>query len=234
MNRIELLRELAGRPTFNSAHFRSVTGEDRAYAAVHLWRLREAGHVAALRRDRFTVQSSPLSVASHVVWPSYISMWSALRHWELTEQVPRAVWVVTTRRVEDIEFRGTPIQFIRSDPRRFFGYTKVELDGWQGFMAEPEKALLDGLIFRRVPVAEIAAALSRSPRRWSSRKLASWALRLRSAALCKRVGYLMESVGADPEPRLLRQVDATWTPLDWSAPAEGRRDTRWRLVVNTR
>ena len=231
--RVELLRELANQTVFSTAQFRALTGETEASARVHLMRLRRSGEVHSLWRDRFTVHDDPWLVASHIVWPSYISLWSAFRHHGMTTQVPGAVWVVTSARAHDTDLGGREIRFVTTKPKAMFGYRKEWYRGFEVFIAEPEKAIIDALLLRRLPFWAVREALQ-VPRAIRRDRLVGMARRTGNGAVAKRVGYLLEESGYGALDRLRDLVHRDWTLLDWAMPASGRRDARWRLVVNAR
>lgn len=58
-----------------------------------------------------------------------------------------------------------------------------------------------------------------------------YAERLGRNSVKKRMGYLFEHVrGLDLEE--LRVTDRNYPALDLTGPAEGEKDTRWRVTVN--
>lgn len=158
MKKIELLRELGKIPTFNNKRVRELMGKDNRYTWLVVHRLKKEGLIREIERDKYTVHDDPLLVASSLTWPSYISCWAALRHHDLTEQLPTAIHVVTTRsrKRREVAFGGARIVFIRTKPRCFFGFEKIQRDGLDVFVAESEKALIDSALFRQVSFSELA------------------------------------------------------------------------------
>ncbi len=88
----------------------------------------------------YTGIANEYEVASRVIFPSYISLISALRFHNLTEQIPHIIFVMSSVQHRPIsDLNGFGVQFKRLKKRLFYGYGKV--DGV--YVAEPEKAVID-------------------------------------------------------------------------------------------
>ena len=125
-------------------------------------------------------------VASRIYWPSYISFWTALSFHGLTDQLPRTVYVVNTQNSSEIEFRDHRVDFVRLKPSYVFGYEKED-----GFMAEPEKAVIDSLHLPRYSggITEVEKALGKN---LDFEKLRYYAEKMGISSVKKRLKYLME------------------------------------------
>lgn len=236
MKTIELLKKLEKYAVFDLSIFRQLAGADGAYARLSLHRLKEKGYVSELMRNRYTAQKDPLVVASRIVWPSYISLWSAIRHYNLTEQLPHDVWVITTRKSsrKDIRFGGAKIIFVHTKPKHFFGYTKAMIGGFETFVAEPEKAIIDGMLFRKISFSELASIIRGNiGRRLHAKKLASFAIETGNKSLVKRLGYLLDALGMDYHSKLKKSIDNAFVPLEYAMRPTGEKDKKWRVIKNT-
>jgi len=234
MKKIALLRELARYPVFGNRKLEEITGKPRAYTKLVIYRMKREGLIKEVERDRYTVYDDPLIVASHVVWPSYISCWAALRHHNLTEQLPTAVHVVTTRsrKRREISFGQGRIVFIRTTPPRFFGFMKNRLDSVDVFIAEPEKALIDSALFRVVSFSEITDILQKSVDSIDVERLVNHLIRIGDRACAKRFGYSLERIGIKTWDRLRGFAGGGYIRLDYFRPPAGRRDERWMVIDN--
>ena len=234
MKKLELLRELGKTPTFNNKRVRELMGKDSRYTWLVVHRLKKEGLIREIERDKYTVHDDPLLVASSLTWPSYISCWAALRHHDLTEQLPTAIHVVTTRsrKRREVAFGGARIVFIRTKPRCFFGFEKIQRDGLDVFVAEPEKALIDSALFRHVSFSELADMTRKNFKSIDVGKLIDHLLKIGDSTLAKRFGFLLERLGAKTHGKLKKFVGRSYTALDYSIPAEGRRDERWMVIDN--
>lgn len=75
----------------------------------------------ATRRRTRTKQPKDVTALQHDE-----AYWSALHHWNLTEQVPRVTFVQTTARKFDRrkEVLGLRFRFVTVTPRKFFGFRR--------------------------------------------------------------------------------------------------------------
>ena len=234
MKKIELLRELTKYPVFDNKRVRALTGKSGAYAKLFVYRWKKEGLIKEIERDKYTVHEDPLLIASNLTWPSYISGWAALRHHNLTEQLPTAIHVVTTRarKQRKIEFGAARIVFIRVKPRSFFGFEKIQLGGLDVFMAEPEKALIDSALLRQASFSEVADVTRSNLKSLDVGKLVDHLLKIENGALARRFGYLLEKLGAKAQGKLRKFVGRSYTRLDYAMPAEGKKDERWMVMDN--
>lgn len=232
---IRVLKRLERYSTFDVATVAGIIGKDTAYAKVYLSRLKERGLVQRLQRNVYTVQSDPLVVASRVTWPSYISLWAALRYHNLTEQLPTKISVLTTsaKGLRYIFMVNTEIVFERIRPVHLFGFSKVRVGDFEVFMAEPEKAMIDAVLLRRISVSEIYSILKENLKTLSTGRLQDYALRTRNKALAKRFGWMLESLGCGAR-NLRKMAYKTPIPLDYARPPSGKKDLKWGLIINVR
>lgn len=235
MKILQLLKRLEMYPTFNVDIVANIIGKNTTYVKVYLNRLKNRGVVQQLQRNVYTVQDDPLIIASRIVWPSYMSLWAALRYHNLTEQIPNKISVVTTRAKsrESISLTNMTIIFERVRPKWFFGFSKIKINDFEIFMAEPEKALIDGVLLKRISVTEIYSILSENLKHLSSEKIIDYVLRIQNKALAKRFGWMLSSLGCKNAKKLKRITYRTIIPFDYSRPASGREDKKWGVIVNT-
>lgn len=234
MKTLQVLKRLEAYPTFNINIVANIIGKDPAYAKVYLNRLKKRGIVQKLQRNVYTVLTDPLIIASRIAWPSYISLWAALRYHNLTEQMPNEISVVTTRikSRRSISIMNTTIVFERIRPLYFFGYSKIRIKDFEIFMAEPEKALIDAVLLKRISISEIYSILRLDLKNISSEKLTDYILRTGSKAVAKRFGWMLNSLGCDAAEKLEPLTYKTMMPLDYARPVSGMKDGKWGIVVN--
>lgn len=128
---------------------------DRLYPLLNY--LVKRGILIRIKGGLYTIYRDPEKVSSYILQPSYISLFYALHEQGFMEQVPRAIHIVTTRRIikKELEFFGELIVFYRIKPLLFYGYRRVLKDKVAVLMAYPEKALLDVMYFYGVKVLRI-------------------------------------------------------------------------------
>jgi len=163
VNRIQLLKELEKYPVFTSKTIADITGKEKKYANLILFRLKKTGEITMLERDKYTSHKELMVIATHMSWPSYISGWAALQYYHLTEQLPFCIEVMTTRARKRrlLEFNFGRIKFIRTSSKNMFGYKKEQYRGFEIFMAEKEKAIADCYAFNLVSKNELEDIISR-------------------------------------------------------------------------
>ena len=234
MEALKVLKRLEEYPTFNVTTIASIIGKDAAYAKVYLNRLKNKGIVQQLQRNVYTVQDDPLVIASHVVWPSYISLWAALRYHNLTEQIPNKISVVTTRAKNrrSISTKNTMIIFERIRPSCFFGFSKIRIRDFEIFMAEPEKALIDAILLKRISTTEVYSMLKVNLNAVSVERIVNYVKRTQHRSLAKRFGWMLNSLGYKTAEELEKMTYKTMIPLDYSRPVSGREDKKWGIIVN--
>ncbi len=192
-------------PVFTTADAAALLKTPRSHASQTLRRLAAAGHLVPLARGRWGTPGKlePFALPEYLTapLPAYVSLYSAMFHHGMIEQIPTVVYAVTLARARR---RATPLAMVdlrHVNPSFFFGY---ESHGRRGIkIAVPEKALLDALY--------LAAGRSRGfgafpeielPKTFSIRTARSMLARIPSAALRGRVEARLEAVlaGAREQP----------------------------------
>lgn len=187
--------------------------------------------------------ADPWAVAAKSFAPCYIGGWTALNHWELTEQLFRTVVVFTATalRRKEQEIQGTTFRLRRIAEDRLFGTKTV----WRGKspvkVSDPERTLVDVLDKPDTGggirhVADCIEEWLRSDRSEVS-KLLAYAEQLGNGTVFKRLGYLLEARGVE-ESKLVEacaeRMSTGLSALDPSSASKGKIMRRWRLRVNAR
>jgi predicted transcriptional regulator of viral defense system len=149
-------------------------------------------------------------IASCLIDPYYIGFRSALSYYGYTEQVSRIVFIASTHRKmkPELDISGVTYRFVHMTERKFFGDTKVVLDGYGIRISEPEKTIVDCLDRLEYcgGVPEVAKALSYGRDEFDLAKMAHYAVENGNKAVVKRLGYLLELLNfeADNAINILR------------------------------
>lgn len=204
------------------------------YLRLFLHRLKRKKVILSIEKNKYTLCKDPLVVASHVVWPSYISGWAALRYYNLTEQLPNTIEIVTSkkRRKRTLFFQEMRFKFITTKPALLFGFTKIIRDEKELFIAEPEKALLDAALFKSMSLSEIKDIILLHFSRLHKDKLITYLLKIGNKSLMKRFGYLLDQAGKDYYPRLHHHLDHNFISFDYALPQKGNKNAKWRIIDN--
>jgi predicted transcriptional regulator of viral defense system len=226
-------------------------GIDAKTAAMKLARWADQGWLRRVRRGVYIPvpldaenpkawTEDALIVAAGVWSPCYFTGWTAANHWGLSEQVFRTVVLKTTNRVRKsrIEMLDHDYLVAHTDKDRLsWGMDSVWQDGVRLTYADSARTVIDILDAPRLGggirhAAEILAAYldDRDPDR-----LIDYGDRLGNRTVFKRLGYLVEAIGAD-HPRLIeacrQRLSAGPSMLDPDGPRDGRRVREWNLRAN--
>lgn len=234
MNRVEILKELEKYIIFNLDVVKNIVKKDTEYTKLFLHRLKKSNFIFQIEKNKYTVHKNAFLIASHIVWPSYISLWSALRYHNLTEQIPHSIWVVTPakKRKKVIKYFDTEIIFVSIKPVYFFGFKKINFNGFETFIAEPEKAVMDGLLFKKLSVSEIYSIIKNNIKIIRTKKLIDFAIETKNKALIKRLGFLLDKIGVDYYEKLKRYICPTYTRVECSLPPKGKKNEKWKVIEN--
>jgi len=192
--------------------------------------------------DRTWSEESYL-IASSLARPSAIAYWSAIRHWNWTEQIPRIVYVQTTQRKKQTRrmILGVHYEFVTVNPKKFYGNTREWRQGKPVLITSREKTLLDSAddIERAGGIEEVGKAIRNGVPEVAWKGLDEHVQRFPNKAAVKRLGFLIETLVPDLPGgaqqylgRWRRLLSAGTAYLDPGGRKTGRIDTRWRVKVN--
>ena len=132
------------------------------YSKKLLHTLAKSGKIRSIEKGKYTCLDDAVAVAAYITRPSYLSLWTAMSIRNLTDQVPFAIEVVTSRRRfrNRIEFSGTPIIFHTASPKLMFGYENII---WKGNIRVPvasrEKIIIDAIYIGGISEEEVIPIL---------------------------------------------------------------------------
>ncbi len=237
---------------FSADQAAEALGMDPAGASRLLGYLARRGWLSRVRRGVYVAVpldarrsgewiEDPWVVAERVFAPCYIGGWSACEHWDFTEQVFRAVLVVTAKRVRerDVEMQGLAFHLTVRPEHAHFGTVAA----WRGqtrvALSDPSRTIVDVLDDPRLgggirTVADVLREYLASTHR-DDMLLVAYGDRVGNRALFKRLGYLIEWLGADAAELLSACRDrrsAGVVKLDPAVKTPGRIVRRWGLRVN--
>lgn len=211
MNEKAFLGIVSRLPVFSARQVGALVGA--GYAKVYLYRLARRGSVTRLGRGLYTVHEDPMVWATHIRYPSYISLWRAFNHHGATTQLPAVIEVMAARggSLQNVELIRTGA---------LWGFSAITYGDFRIFMADLEKAVLDAAWTGRVPAEDIVRAIHRC----DAGKLERYALRM-DVATMKKAGYLAQEAGFKL-PRLRRRAlrDRNYVRL-----AGARAGNGWRV-----
>ncbi len=228
-NVYESLRRYA---VFDTKILNYFLNKSQGYANLFRYRLKKNFKLFKIEKNKYTFYNDPFLIASRIIWPSYISCWSALSFHKMTEQIPQTVQVITVKNKKQIKFLYTKIQFIKIKKENFFGFEKVDYSNFEIFISDKEKTLIDCLLLKEVSFSEIKYILNENIKILNVNKIIRYLKIINNSSLTKRFGFLLENLGYDTYKRLKNNIDLTYTLLNYSKPNEGKKDRKWRLILN--
>lgn len=229
MNTIELLKILREYPLFTLNDIAKVINKEPDYVKTLIYRLRKRDLVYRIERNKYTIHSDVFIFASYIYYPSYISLWTALRYYNLTEQLPRKIYVMTPRSKKYVKLKDVSIEFIKT--KHFFGFKKERYMDFDIFVAELEKVVIDSLLTKKVPLDEIIRAIKVG--QLDKNKIVEYAIKIKNKALIKRLGFILEESSFNCE-KLKKFVDNNYVVLDFSLRKEGKKNKKWKIIDNRR
>lgn len=223
-------------------------------------KLAQSGWIEILKRGTYAVKSPlysadipPFAIAQALVYPMAISHWSALAHHGFTTQNPTMIQASTPIKIVTPEMRqgkayrprgraswrafDLEFEFIYVKKDWFWGFQKQWVNSWaQVDITDRERTFLD-LIVRpelfggiRAVIEILESALAHI----DLNRLVAYALRYDVGAVIKRLGWLLERMGADANLLLpLRTYPVTGTILlDPTQPRSEKTDSSWQINEN--
>ncbi len=176
-------------------------------------------------------------IASHLVEPYYIGYWSALNHHGLTEQIPRTTFIATTKPKLSLEILGAGYQFVRIEKRKFFGFEKIDIEGWKINISSPEKTIADCLDHPEHcgGIDEIARSIYFNHEELDLEKVYTCAEKMGNLTILKRLGYILEATGLfEKYSNLFTHFKPSkgYPALDPLSIRKGKHNSKWGLLVN--
>ena len=133
---------------FTPQKFQDVFGVPKKTAITFIGRNLNSGLFTKLRNNYYQVKDSNPSlyyIGNKLYQPSYVSLATALAHYNVIPEVIYAITSVTTKATQEFETPGTIFTYSKIKQAAFTGYKAVRMEGTTVLLAEVEKALADYL-----------------------------------------------------------------------------------------
>lgn len=228
---IDVYEKLKKYLVFDNQIINNFVNKRNAYANLFGYRLRNNFKIFEIERNKYTLYDDPFLVSSRIIWPSYISCLSALNFYKMTAQIPQRITVISTKNKKQIKVFNTIIKFIKTKNKNLFGFEKIKYRDFEIFIADREKAILDCLLFKKISISEIKEILSEN-KNLNINKIIKYLKKIDNSSLTKRIGFLLENLGYKLYNKLKEDIDLTYVLLDYSKLNKGKKDKKWRLILN--
>ena len=229
MDQHQILANLraTGLYVFSVGDLARVAGVKRDAASVYVHRMKSTGLVHAVERGKFAIDGDPFVVSTQLVVPSYVSFTTALYLHGRMEQVIDKIMVVTSRSKSGIRFMDMDIRFVKFDPKRVYGYRRVEKGESHVMLADLEKAVIDCLYLPRyASVSLVHEALKDG---FEQDLLEEYTQKMGIEAVIRRCGFLLEHLGMKTK---LEPNTKTPYKLNPTISKKGDYNSRWKIYIN--
>ena len=161
---------------------------NESYSNYFIRELKKGNLIRVKRGYYAEPKNSIYEISSNIIYPSYISLFSALNYYKITDQMPNIIQVICTKQKKEIKFNNYNIKFIKVKPRWMFGIKREN----NVFIATQEKLILDALKFQNEMgnFDEVIELIKKSEIKKD--KIISYLLLAEEKSLIKRIGYLLE------------------------------------------
>lgn len=149
--------------------------EKKANLKREISRWKESGRLYSLKRGLYELtyprdfNIPDMYVANVLYSPSYISLETALSHYSIIPEVSMAVASITTKPTRRFRNKHGLFVYRTVNPLAFGGYYILKSGGFDVHIAEPEKALVDFLYFKKYHDKKFDLAQERLDQRLISR-----------------------------------------------------------------
>ncbi len=189
--------------------------------------LKKKKAIKSIGKRKFSLyETNEFEIASELNFPSYISFWSALNYYNFSDNNPKKIFIATTKYSKEIY----PFKYITLSKKRFFGYVSIG----KITIAEKEKAIIDCILFPKYSggIREIKKAMAVSVKLINKKKLIDYALKLKSKAVIRRLGFLLENLGFKNLKNLEKKIGRGYELLDPTLEKKNNLNKKWLLDVN--
>lgn len=179
-----------------------------------LYRLKRKGRVEEIERGKYLLVPAragyepswsevPLLLVPHLIDTYYVGFWTALNYWGMTEQVPRTMFIATTKRRRDVQYGPTKFEFVTLAKRKFFGFVREAITGGSFTISSREKTIVDCLLYPRYcgGLEEAVKGI------WNGRKdlnfetLLDFSKRIGVSVVERRLGYVLDVLQIEKKMR---------------------------------
>lgn len=152
LNLFELEKRFSTRnlPIFTAREIMAVFEVEKRAVDAFLFYNVKKGAVIRLKAGLFTLSRFPASeyaIANRLYMPSYISLDTALSHYNLIPEIVYAITSVTTKATREFDAMNLLFSYRRIKKEAFTGYILEATKGGNVYLATPEKAVADFLYF---------------------------------------------------------------------------------------
>ena len=211
-------------PVFSLADISQIVS-GKEYAKKLLRKMVLYDEIKRIKKNIYTFYDDPFLISTFINKPSYISSVSALSYHKIISQIPKDIFCFTLKKEKNINFTSE-IKFIQT--KYFFGFDDLEYLNFKIPIATPEKAIIDSIGL--VPISLMEEAFENI----NINKMLEYLKKIKKSSILKRIGYLLEEHNLDIYKKIKKYINNKYIYLDPLAKKYGKRDKRWKLIINTK
>lgn len=247
-NKLIMDLEKTDKTIFTIEDAKEILGQEGSNVKKVIYRLKKKNRITSIERGKYILSPARAGIegfwSEHVynIVPAildeyYISYWSALNYWEMTDQLPKTTYVACKRSKEPLEVKGQKIKFVRLDPKKFYGYTEDSMNDQPFNIATMEKTIVDSLdkLEYSGGVKTVSKALESNRTEINLESLVETVNRFPNQSVKRRLGYLLENSNLLTS-RLERSLKEEFQGYRWLDYTEGKQkfeyEKKWGLKVN--
>jgi len=206
--------EKEGKRVLSIADAKRILGASEASVWNVIYRLKRKSRIEEIEKGKYLLiparagykgswSEIPFLLVPHLIDIYYIGFWSALNYYGMTEQVPRTVFVATTKRKRDVEYGPTKFEFVTLSRKRFFGFVEESIAGSRFNISSREKSVVDCLLYPRYcgGIDEVVKAMWNARRELDFAKVLEFSKRVGVDVVMRRLGYILELLGVEKSVR---------------------------------
>ncbi len=179
-------------------------------------------------------------LASNLISPSAVAYWSALRYWNMTEQIPMVQFIQTPKRKRAITIQGVEFKFIHITDRYFFGVSSRKINNVSIKVTDREKTIIDAASRPDLSggIIQLAQAMMSSADSIDWEKFDRYLIQWGGGVVAKRIGYIVETLPISiptRDSKVTRWQAMISKGISQLEPGIGRSgpiSTRWQLQIN--
>jgi len=203
------------------------TNKASAYNIVKALKNKKA--IEILKNGVFALKGTDeFLIATSLNWPSYISFWTALNYYGFSDNMPKIIFLASTRYHKQVK----SFKYVTISKQRFFGY--LNINGI--IIAEKEKAIIDSLMLPKYSggISEIKKCLQVALKKIDISKLITYALKISSKSVIRRLGFLLEGfeIKENKLKLLLKNIGNGYELLDPALKKKNNLNKKWLLDIN--
>jgi predicted transcriptional regulator of viral defense system len=209
--------------------------KNRIHNTLHT--LQQKNLIKRIKRNQYiiaeTLNEKIYAISTELIKPSYISFWTALSYYGFTEQQIKAIQIISTKQIKNININSYPIHATTYTTKKFYGYQKIE----NFIIATPEKTIIDSLYQPNKcgGFNEYIKNLQNAWKQLDQKKLFEYLIRFDNKSLISRIGFLIDQLQLEKNnflEKLQEHKSNAPVKLNPFRQKHGKYNSEWNIIIN--